>query len=107
MSRRKLLRKLADFSCEWDSARGRGMTTASAMFVLLVAYQGTDLMIPARTSRARTSESRTAQLSNERRRFADVDIKACSKNRLCAKGSRVCDFSFSGKQATRDQRQQQ
>src|ERR1700760_2239569 len=59
------------------------MTTESAMFVLLVVYQGTDLRIPARTSRARTRERRTAQLSKERRRFAGVDINAAPKQVVC------------------------
>src|SRR5215475_6667186 len=72
------------------------MTTESAMFVLLSSYHGTVLMIPARTSRARTRESRTAQLSKERRRFAGVDIEACSKNRLRAMEIANGKFSFQG-----------
>jgi hypothetical protein len=42
-------------------------------------YQGTVLRMPIRTSRARASESKTAQLSRERRRlFAGGVINTCS-----------------------------
>jgi hypothetical protein len=64
-------------------------------------------MIPARTSRARTSESRTAQLSKERRRFGDVDIDTCSKNTLGATEIAVVGNSIFREKARRDQRQQQ
>jgi len=74
------------------------MTIESAMCVLLFRYQGTVLRIPVRTSRATTSESRTAQLSRERRRpFADDDINVCSGKSLCAKTIRHRGkFSFQG-----------